>query len=73
MVLFFAPLTWTQAQLAAASTTECGGSRHRPRERNLRRSHPERVPERQEPHDGVPGEVDGVELDVRQVVQHVRV
>lgn len=34
---------------------------------------PKRVPERREPHDGVPGEVDGVELDVRQVVQHVRV
>uniref|UniRef100_A0A0A9GJM3 Uncharacterized protein n=1 Tax=Arundo donax TaxID=35708 RepID=A0A0A9GJM3_ARUDO len=33
----------------------------------------QRVPERREPHDGVPGEVDGVELDVRQVVQHVRV
>lgn len=34
---------------------------------------PQRIPERREPHDGVPCEVDGVELDVRQVVQHVRV
>lgn len=33
----------------------------------------QRVPERRESHDRVPGKVDRIELDVRQHVEHVRV